>query len=153
MDGRVATDVAVTARTRVDVPNWQQAIRAACRPLVEDGAFEPRYEDRCVAAVTEQGPYIVLAPGIALAHARPEDGVVRVGLGVAVLSAPVSFGHPQNDPVDLVLAFGSPDKEAHLELLAALARGLLAGLADRLHEAPSDIEAREILRKVISDEH
>lgn len=151
MDGRVATEVAVTARTKVDARSWQEAIRAACHPLVVDGAFEQHYEDRCVAAVEEQGPYIVLAPGIALAHARPEEGVVRFGLGVAVLAAGVRFGHLHNDPVDVVIAFGSPDKESHVGVLAALARALLAGLADRLRDTASDDAARELLRKVISD--
>ena len=99
----------------------------------------------------EQGPYIVLAPGIALAHARPEDGVVGLGLGVAVLERPVRFGHPDNDPVDVVLAFGSPDKESHLGVLAALARSLIDGLADRLRASSSDDDARELLRKVITD--
>ena len=151
MDGRVTLDLDVAARVRVDVPGWREGIRAACHPLVDAGAFEQRYEDRCVAIVEEQGPYIVLAPGIALAHARPEDGVLRLGLGVAVLQHPVSFGHAVNDPVDLVLAFGSPDKGSHVGLLSALAGALLAGLAGRLREAPSDAAARELLEGVISD--
>ncbi|MEX2554999.1 MAG: PTS sugar transporter subunit IIA [Actinomycetota bacterium] len=152
MDGRVALDLAVAARVRVDVSGWRDGIRAACHPLVDAGAFEQRYEDRCVAIVEEQGPYIVLAPGIALAHARPEDGVRRLGLGVAVLQNPVAFGHAVNDPVDLVLAFGSPDRGSHVGLLSALAGALLAGLAGRLREAPSDAAARELLEGVIGDD-
>lgn len=151
MDGRVTLDVAVTARTAVAVPDWEGAIRAACRPLVDAGAFEERYEDRCVSIVHEQGPYIVLAPGIALAHARPEDGVRRLGLGAATLARPVPFGHPENDPVDVVLAFGSPDREAHLGILAALARHLVGGLADRIRQASTAAEATALLKEVVND--
>jgi ascorbate PTS system EIIA or EIIAB component len=151
MDGRVTLDVALTARTGVEVPDWRAAIRAACHPLVEARAFEQRYEDACVASIETQGPYIVLAPGIALAHARPEDGVATLGLGVAVLAIPVFFGHPENDPVDIVLAFGSPDKNAHVGLLSALARRLADGLGDRLRAAASDVDARAQLEKVIDD--
>ena len=147
----VAAEVAVSARIGVTAPDWRAAIRAACRPLVERGAFERRYEDRCVGIVEEQGPYIVLAPGIALAHARPEDGVSRLGLGAAVLEVPVTFGHPDNDPVDVVLVFGSPDADSHLGLLSALARALLGGLADRLREARSGTEACRLLEGVVSD--
>lgn len=151
MDGSVAVAVAVAARTRIAVADWREAIRAACRPLIDAGAFEPRYADRCVAVVEEHGPYMVLAPGIALAHARPEDGVRRLGLGVATLEHAVRFGHEQNDPVDVVLAFGSPDRETHVGLLAALAKHLLHGLADELREVSSDDAASQLLRTVIDD--
>lgn len=151
MDGRVATSVAVAARTRVAAIDWRAAIRAACHPLVEAGAFEQRYEDRCVAVVEEQGPYFLIAPGIALPHARPADGVLKLGLCAATLEHPVVFGHPGNDPVDLVLAFGSPDRESHVGLLSSLARHLLDGLADRLRSARSEAEARALLKDVVND--
>jgi PTS system ascorbate-specific IIA component len=144
-------DVSLTARIRAPASNWRGAIRLACHPLVEAGAFEQRYEDRCVEIVEEHGPYIVLAPGIALAHARPEDGVRRLGLGVASLERPVRFGHRANDPVDLVLAFGSPDRESHLGLLAALARHLRDGLDGRLRQAASEPQALAWLEEVVRD--
>jgi PTS system ascorbate-specific IIA component len=103
--------------------------------------------------VEEQGPYIVLAPGVALAHARPEDGARRLGLGVAVLTKPVTFGHPTNDPVDVVFAFGSPDKDAHVGLLAALSRGLVSGLAADLRRASTDVAASALLQEVIDDDN
>jgi PTS system ascorbate-specific IIA component len=151
MDAHVAADVTVTARIRVAASNWREAIRLACHPLVEAGAFDQRYEDQCVAIVDEKGPYMVLAPGIALAHARPEDGVRKLGLGVAVLQHPVRFGHHDNDPVDLVLAFGSPDRGSHVGLLSSLARHLAEGLADRLRVAASEADALGLLERVVND--
>src|SRR5690606_39952565 len=98
--------------------------------------------------VRRHGPYVVLAPGIALPHARPEDGVVGVGVSVAVLSFPVEFGHPENDPVDVVIAFGSPDSEQHIDLLAALAGVLAEGLADRLRAASDATEPTKLVQDV-----
>ena len=66
----------------------------------------------------------MLAPQIALAHARPEDGALRQGLALLLLDEPVVFGSAENDPVDLVWMFCATDYEAHLAMLAALA-GLL----------------------------
>jgi ascorbate PTS system EIIA or EIIAB component len=152
MDGRVTLDVTVAARIAVGARDWRDAIRAACEPLVEEGALEQRYADRCIANVVLNGPYIVLAPGVALAHARPEDGVHRLSLGAAVLARPVPFGHPSNDPVAVVLVFGSPDRGSHTGLLAALARHLMGGLADRLRNAPSDAAATDVLEGVIDDD-
>ncbi len=136
-------------RVGVDVPGWQEAIRAACTPLVTAGVVEPGYVDACVDLIRRHGPYTVLAPGIALPHARPEDGVHRVGVSVVVLSFPVEFGHPENDPVDIVIAFGSPDSDQHIDLLAALAGGLAEGLADRLRAATDATEATKAIEEVI----
>lgn len=128
--------------------DWRGAVHAACAPLVTAGAVEARYPDRCIWIAEEHGPYMVLAPGIALAHARPEDGAVRLCLSAAVLARPVEFGHDQNDPVDLVLAFGSPDDASHLELLQSLAEHLLDGIADELRLAPNRAAAVQVLQRV-----
>jgi len=142
---------AVFARTRVAVADRYQAIRAACEPLVRTGCATPHYADRCVDLVREHGPYIVLAPGVALAHARPEDGGLRVALSAVTLARPVAFGHPVNDPVDVVIAFASPDASAHMSLLAALARGLAGGLLETLRAAPTDAVATARLKEVVDD--
>ncbi|HVW34163.1 MAG TPA: PTS sugar transporter subunit IIA [Acidimicrobiia bacterium] len=140
---------AVSARVRVPAGSWPAAVRAAGRGLVETGAAEGRYVERCVAQVEADGPYIVVAPGIALAHARPEDGAAGLGVSVAVLDRPVAFGHAVNDPVDVVFAFCSPDRDSHVGLLSALARQLTAGLAERLRVAPDDGRATELLQEAI----
>lgn len=133
----------------VDVDSWQAAIRAACRPLLDGGAIEARYADRCVAMVEAHGPYIVIAPGIALAHARPDDGVSRLGLAVATLSRPIDFGHEQNDPVELVFAFAAPDQDQHVHVLASIAEGISNGLDDTLRRAGDAASARAALEETI----
>jgi PTS system ascorbate-specific IIA component len=149
MAGGLRTAPAISAAVRVVADSWPAAVRAAGRELVTLGAADERYVERCVAQVAQDGPYIVVAPGIALAHARPEDGARALGVAVAVLDRAVAFGHPVNDPVDVVFAFCSPDRDAHVGLLAALARQLAAGLADRLRAAPDDAAATTLLREVI----
>lgn len=145
------TTTPVAARIGVEAHSWEDAVRAAAGLLVEAGAAGERYGQRCVEIVREQGPYIVVAPGIALAHARPEDGARAVGLAAAVLARPVAFGHPANDPVDVVLAFSSPDPDAHVTLLARLARALAAGLALQLRAVSTDTDATQLLQEAIRE--
>ncbi len=104
------------------VQDWQQAVRKAGNLLVQVGAVEPRYVDAMIRMVQEIGPYIVIAPGVALPHARPEDGVKAPGMSLVTLEPPVKFGNEHNDPVDLVIAFAVKDHESHIEALAELAR-------------------------------
>ena len=111
-------------RLQVKVSDWRSAVRAAGDLLVQAGCVLPAYIDAMINAVDELGPYMVLAPGLALAHARPEDGVLSMGISLITLATPVEFGSAANDPVRLVIAFGGTDHSSHLGLLAALAEFL-----------------------------
>jgi PTS system ascorbate-specific IIA component len=105
----------------VEPGDWREAVEASGKLLVSVGAAEEGYVAAMVRTTEELGPYAVIAPGVAIPHARPEDGAVRVGLSLAVLSEPVEFGSKENDPVDLVFGFSTTDADAHVELLQALA--------------------------------
>ena len=110
---------------QVKAKDWQEAVRAGGQLLLEAGKCEQRYVDAMVEAVNTMGPYMVLAPGLALAHARPEDGVLELGMSIITLETPVDFGSEANDPVSLVISFGGVDKESHIGMLAALAKFLM----------------------------
>ena len=45
----------------------------------------------------------MIAPGIAMPHARPELGARNTGFSLVTLEKPVTFGHEDNDPVDVIL--------------------------------------------------
>ena len=83
--------------------------------------MKPRFMDAMIRVATEFGPYIVIAPGIALPHARPEDGVIDSTVAVVRLATPVNFGNEDNDPVWLVVALAAKDKEGHIQGLSDLA--------------------------------
>jgi PTS system ascorbate-specific IIA component len=71
--------------------------------------------------IQEHGPYVVIAPGLALAHSRPGPTVVADGLAVVTLARGVDFGHPYNDPVTVVVGLATASTAAHLEAVAAVA--------------------------------
>ncbi len=101
--------------------DWREAVRLAGDALVRSGAATPAYAAEMIATVEQLGPYIVIAPGIALAHSRPSPSVLATGLAWVTLAEPVPFGHPDNDPVALVLGLAAPDENGHVDALAALA--------------------------------
>jgi mannitol/fructose-specific phosphotransferase system IIA component (Ntr-type) len=127
----------------VSARDWQQAVREAGKLLVRSGAVERRYVEAMIQMVKDIGPYIVIAPGVALPHARPEDGVKRPCMSLVTLDPPVSFGNEHNDPVTLVVAFGTPDKEGHIEALTELAR--LLGDAEALARMKGASSTEELL--------
>ena len=107
---------AIVTLARAD--DWRAAVRMAGERLVASGATTDAYTDEMLAAIDEHGPYIVIAPGFALAHARPSPAVLRTGLSWVSLAKPVPFGHSVNDPVRLVAAILA-DSAALDELLGA----------------------------------
>ncbi|HEX7350483.1 PTS sugar transporter subunit IIA [Brachybacterium sp.] len=106
-------------------PEWRSAIRQAGDLLVSVGATTDAYTEAMIRTVEEHGPYIVIAPGFALAHSRPDDSVLRTALSFVRLAEPVPFGNAANDPVTLVMALAAADSSAHQAALASLA-GVLA---------------------------
>jgi len=104
--------------------DWREAVRIAGDALVASGATRDGYTDEMIRTVESLGPYIVIAPGVALAHARPSPAVLRAGISLVTLATPVPFGHRQNDPVRLVIGLAAPDDEGHVNALATLAEFL-----------------------------
>lgn len=117
-------------RTGVAAADWPAAIRAAGDLLVATGRTTVDYTARMHQVVRTYGPYIVVAPGLALAHAPPRHSVLRTGLSWVRLAASVPFGHPSNDPVRLVIGLAGADRDDHCAVLAAVTSMLSA--PDRL---------------------
>jgi len=111
-------------RSNVEADTWQDAVRAAGELLVINGHAKPSYVDGMITLATTLGPYIVMTPGIAIPHARPEDGAIDVGFSAVKLANPIAFGNKDNDPVYLVLAFCTPSADAHIEMLSVIADSL-----------------------------
>ena len=101
-----------------------EAIRLSGELLERSGRVGPEYVSSMLAAVEKFGPYIVIAPGIALAHGKAEDGVFQTGLSLLVIREPIVFGHELNDPVSLVVGLAAKDHDAHIELMGELAEFL-----------------------------
>lgn len=108
-------------RLRQPARDWREAVRCAGEALTASGAAGPAYAGEMIAAVERLGPYIVIAPGIALAHSRPSPAVRHTGLAWITLAHPVAFGHAENDPVSLVVGLAAVDESSHVEALATLA--------------------------------
>lgn len=100
--------------------NWEEAVRLGGQLLLEGGCIEERYIEAMVSTVRELGPYIVIAPGIAMPHARPENGVKAIGMSLITLADGVNFGHQTFDPVQIIISICATDHNSHLQALAQL---------------------------------
>ena len=109
---------------QVQASDWREATRIAGDLLVASGRTTPQYTQDIIAMLEELGPYQVIAPGIALVHARPSEAVLTTGLSLAVLAQGVEFGNKANDPVRLVFGLAAQHHDSHIEVLAEIANKL-----------------------------
>ena len=105
----------------IHVDDWRGAVTAAGDALERSGATTPEYTQRMIGVIEEFGAYVVIAPGLALAHARPGPDGHSEGLSIVTLTDPVAFGHPHNDPVSVVLGLAVTSSDEHVLLVAELA--------------------------------
>ncbi|WP_061709832.1 PTS sugar transporter subunit IIA [Pseudenterobacter timonensis] len=128
--------------------SWPQALERCAGPLLESNVIGPEY----VTAIVEQhhrlGPYYVLAPGLAMPHARPEEGAKGLGLSLLKLKEGVSFGSPEFDPVDVIIMLAAPDKHSHIGMISALAELFSSDEEmEKLHEAKTLEEIKAIIER------
>ncbi|TCL02031.1 MULTISPECIES: PTS sugar transporter subunit IIA [Sodalis] len=103
------------------VVDWRGAIELSARPLLSEGAIAPGYIQAIFASHEAIGPYYVLAPGLAMPHARPEEGVNRTALSLLHIRQGVSFGSLENDPVHVVILLCAQNGDEHLSMISQLA--------------------------------
>src|SRR5699024_10993342 len=95
----------------VKVSSAEEGITEQGNILLKEGVIESTYIEAMVDAYKKNGPYFVLAPHIAIPHARPEDGVNEASVSLVRLEKPIEFGHDSNDPVQMVFGLGASSNE------------------------------------------
>lgn len=136
------------------VSNWQDAVGLAAQPLLAHGYIEESYIQAMIASINETGPYIVLAPKVAVPHASPDAGVHQLGISLLQVKEPVDFseeGH-EDKKVQLIFVLAAVDSTAHLRALQELALILDDEEAiDSLIAASDPREILAIIDKIIEE--
>jgi len=102
--------------------DWREAIAISCNPLIDNGSIEARYIEAIYRSHETIGPYYVVGPGIAMPHARPEDGVNTLSMALTVITEGVTFNSEGNDPVKLLIVLAATDSNSHIEAISQLAQ-------------------------------
>lgn len=100
--------------------NWQDAVKAACIPLEKQKAIEREYSDLIIKSIKRYGPYIVIAPKIAIPHAQEGKGVNETCVCFMKTDTPVSFGDSDQYDAQLFFVLASTNNNIHLKNLSKL---------------------------------
>lgn len=132
--------------------SWQDAIRMSCEALEADGTVEANYKEDIIKCVEKYGPYIVIAPNIALPHSQEGAvGVNKTAVSFMKLKKPVSFapGQPEMD-AQLFFTLASCNPDQHLNNMSRLSEMLMnEELVAALAEAETPEDLLELEKKYI----
>ncbi|MBS4210185.1 PTS sugar transporter subunit IIA [Bacillus sp. FJAT-50079] len=133
----------------VSAENWEEAIRIGGSLLKKNGFITQQYIDAMVDTCKELGPYIVIAPGLAMPHSAPEKGVIKPAVSLITLSQPVEFGNKDHDPVSVVFCIAAT--KDHDQLVAALTQ--ITGIASNSNTFNKLIVANSLedVKSIIDD--
>lgn len=124
--------------------SWEDAIRVAAAPLEAEGVINQDYVEAMIKNVIVNGSYIVIVPGFAMPHARPEEGALKNGLSFLKLDEPVKF--PEDKEVKILIVLSAVNSELHLDLMGELADVLMdEEILNQLFEVTSPEAVLEIL--------
>ena len=113
---------------------WKDAIRKASEAMI--------------GKVEEFGPFINLGKGIAIPHARPEDGVNEVGMSMLVLDHPIYLLDDPAQEIRLLICIAAVDNQTHLKALKHLTMILRDNAkVERLLTAQEFNDIKEIIQQ------
>ncbi|EHW7137268.1 transcription antiterminator [Listeria monocytogenes] len=95
-------------------PTWRQAIKLGTKRMEQLKVIEPSYHEKIIHNLKVYGPYMVIAPGVVIAHAGASDGVLMDGIGVTIIEDGIMFFDRYEEPVHVIFTLALKTKEAHL---------------------------------------
>jgi mannitol operon transcriptional antiterminator len=105
-----------------EVGDWKEAIVLAAKPLLDGGYITNEYIQAMIDNVMTLGPYIVIAPGVALPHARPDQGVKKIGMSFLKIKNGCLFSEKEEHRVYVLIVLAAIDNETHLKALSQLTK-------------------------------
>ena len=113
-------------KIKVNANDYEDAIKKVGQILVETNSIKENYIQSMLDAIKQLGPYIVMAPGFALAHARPSEDVLK-------------------DPVYVVMCLAAKNSDTHINIMQKVATVLMKeNTIENLKKANSIEEIQKI---------
>lgn len=129
--------------------SWEEAIKVATSGMIREGYITSEYVDEIIKNVHDNGPYIVLVPGVAMPHASAKSkGVLGTAIGMAKFSDYVVFDeNDEEKQAKLFFTLAAKDDAQHLNNITQLMELLMA---DEMIPTLESIENMDDFEKVIA---
>ncbi|MBZ8177968.1 hypothetical protein GP475_06910 [Corynebacterium poyangense] len=126
---------------------WSHAVRSCLSLLEKDGLITSTYSNAVITSIKSgEGLYMDLGYEVLLAHTRPEQGSLGVGLALTVLDSPVLLNGDQRHPIRQIWGLCALDSHSHQELMANFAKVLMnEAIRQKISQATSATEIHDLI--------
>lgn len=127
--------------------DWQEAIEFSMASLLAINYVNESYIQAIKDSTTRNGPYYILAPSVAMPHARPECGALKTGMSLTLIEQPVYFPE-NNEPIKLLIGLSAADADSHIGAIQALSELLCEDeILEQLLTAISEKQLADIISR------
>ena len=103
-----------------EATNWKEAIEISSSKLLSLGYIEKPYIQAMIKNIEELGPYIIISENVALPHAKPENGVNKIGISITTFKNEVCFSENKKHKAKIFIVLAPKDKYSHLNALVSI---------------------------------
>jgi len=126
------------------------ALREIGQLLLKSNSIKVQYVDNMIASYKEFGPYFVIAPGVGIAHAKPDESVIKDDIALMICKTPVYF-NSHNDPVTMLFGLCATGSHNHMEVLVKIANLLSDSNSQKKIESMNNvIELYDLLNEIVN---
>lgn len=102
-----------------EVKDWKEAITTVGKLMIKENKIKEGYIKNIIVNIEELGPYIIIAPGIALPHARPSEDVLENALALLKINNGVKFTE-DGENIYLIFCLAAKDSSSHIDIIEQL---------------------------------
>lgn len=130
----------------VDATDWEEAIIKSVALLQKNGHVNDEYAFKVINDLKEHGPYILISPGLAIPHTRPENGALGVGVSLITFKKPIYFSDNET-PVKVMISFSATDSIKHLEIIKMIVNFVELGLIEKISSINTISDLNNLIRE------
>ena len=96
------------------IDSYQEAIHLCFKPLLDQQYITQEYAKNVIEKGKELNFYYLLTQGMAMPHARPEDGALKNGISFLLVKDGVQFESHEFNPVYCLVGLVATDSDSHI---------------------------------------
>lgn len=130
--------------------DWKEAVRVSYQKMLEKGIVNEAYIDEVISSIIEFGPYIVIAPHVAMPHSTTgSNNAYDTAFSFMRVKNPVVFD--ENDVsknAKVFFSFAAVEEDAHLKNIVSLVELLVnEDFVAELFEVDNDEQLLNLIEK------
>lgn len=96
--------------------SWQNSIKILGDQLVRERLVKQEYINSIINSINKIGSYMFISSNIVLAHAKPSDGTIELGINVGIFHENIEF--PNEKYAKIIFLISAIDQVSHLHILS-----------------------------------